>query len=199
MGYFGTAINDSATLVDVANADMAGVGGLALKFDASSGKFVLPSAGEPVIGIALIDTPASVLANDDVAVQIKDIALWKTGAAVAKGAELASNSAGKAIAATAGTFIVAIALKAASGADVIIPVQIVKAGYKNGLTLAALADVALGTTANGDALIYNSSTSKWVNHALNLDDLADVDLTTPPTNGQALKYVSANSVFKAVT
>ena len=165
MGYFGTAINDSATLVDVANANMSNAAGLALKFDGTSGKFVLPSAGELVIGIALIDTPDSVLAGDDIAVQIKDIALWKTGDAVAKGAELATDAAGKAITATAGKFIVAIALKAATGANAIIPVQIVKAGYKNGLALAALTDVAIGTKANGDVLAYNSTSSKWENKA----------------------------------
>ena len=81
------------------------------------------------IGTSINPSP-TIAAGADVTVQVKDIGLWKTGAAVKAGAELMADATGKAVTATAGKFILAVALEAATAADQIIQVQICKAGYK---------------------------------------------------------------------
>ena len=65
-----------------------------------------------------------------------------------------------------------------------------------------LFDVETAGAANGKALVFVDG--HWVPGTptaapLALDGLTDVDLTTPPTNGQALVYVSAASQWKAGT
>ncbi len=196
--FLNHAINQSATIVGKAAATIAAPALLAVKFDAN-GKFVLPSSGDPCIGIALANSE-EVKAGDQLHVQIKDIGFWKTGAAVAAGAELAANAAGKAITATSGAFIMAIALEAASAADAIIKVQIVKAGYKSGgsvapLTLAGLTDVAISNVAGGDAIVYDSSAQMYKNKALGLNDLSDVNVTTP-ADSDKLTYDGTDSEWQ---
>lgn len=196
--FLNHAINQSATIVGKAAATIAAPALLAVKFDAN-GKFVLPSSGDPCIGIALANSE-EVKAGDQLHVQIKDIGFWKTGAAVAAGAELAANAAGKAITATSGAFIMAIALEAASAADAIIKVQIVKAGYKSGgsvapLTLAGLTDVAISNVAGGDAIVYDNSAQKYKNKALGLNDLSDVNITTP-ADSEKLTYDGTDSEWQ---
>lgn len=196
--FLNHAINQSATIVGKAAATIAAPALLAVKFDAN-GKFVLPSSGDPCIGIALANSE-EVKAGDQLHVQIKDIGFWKTGAAVAAGAELAANAAGKAITATSGAFIMAIALEAASAADAIIKVQIVKAGYKSGgsvapLTLAGLTDVAISNVAGGDAIVYDSSAQMYKNKALALNDLSDVNVTTP-ADSEKLTYDGTDSEWQ---
>lgn len=71
-----------------------------------------------------------IAAGEDVTIQVKDIGLWKTGAAVKAGAELMADASGKAITATTGKFILAFALEEATAADQVIRVQVCKAGYK---------------------------------------------------------------------
>lgn len=198
MSYLNHAINPSPTICGEAAATIAAPALLAVKFDAN-GKFVLPSSGDPCIGIALANSE-EVKAGDQLHVQIKDIGFWKTGAAVAAGAELAANAAGKAITATSGAFIMAIALEAASAADAIIKVQIVKAGYKSGgsvapLTLAGLTDVAISNVAGGDAIVYDNSAQKYKNKALGLNDLSDVNITTP-ADSEKLTYDGTDSEWQ---
>ena len=198
MAYLNHAINPSPTICGEAAATIAAPALLAVKFDAN-GKFVLPSSGDPCIGIALANSE-EVKAGDQLHVQIKDIGFWKTGAAVAAGAELAANAAGKAITATSGAFIMAIALEAASEADAIIKVQIVKAGYKSGgsitpVTLSGLADVDLTSAADGDLLVYDATAEKWKNSDLNLSGLADVDLTSA-ADGDLLVYDATAEKWK---
>jgi hypothetical protein len=128
MSYIGTSINNSPTIVAPASADISNGEFLAAKF--SSGKIALcGTAGEHVLGL-IIPEQDSIKADDDVTVQVKDIGLWKTGAAVAAGAELTTNASGAAITAASGNFIFAVALEAASASGKIIRVQIIKAGYK---------------------------------------------------------------------
>ena len=67
-----------------------------------------------------------VTVGDDLDVQIKDIGAWTAGAAVAYGDELAVGAGGKAVKATAKSFIVGIALEEATKAGQRIAVQIVK-------------------------------------------------------------------------
>jgi len=88
----------------------------------------------------------------------------------------------------------------------------------SGLAIDELLDVQITTPANGDALIYDSGTSKFENTPLaavatsgdyndlsnlptiptNLDDLADVNAPTP-SNGQVLSYNSTSGDWVAVT
>ncbi len=127
--YLSTGINDTPTIVGKATAAINGGAFLAAKFDANGG-IVLAGAGNNALGLLLPTTPDAVAAGEDVTVQVKDIGLWKVGAAVAFGDELTPDANGKAITAAVGNFITAIALEKATAADQIIKVQIVKAGYK---------------------------------------------------------------------
>lgn len=129
MAYMNAAINDSPTIVDKAAGPMTNPAMLAAVY--SGGKLAIASAaGAVVVGIVLPDAPDTVSADDDLTVAIKDIVLWKAGGAINKGAEVATNASGKAIAASSGNFIVGIALDAATVDGNVIRVQIVKAGYK---------------------------------------------------------------------
>lgn len=127
--YLSTGINDTPTIVGKATVAINGGAFLAAKFDANGG-IVLAGAGNNALGLLLATTPDAVAAGDDVTAQIKDIGLWRVGAAVAFGAELTSDANGKAVTAAVGNFITAIALEKATAADLIIKVQVVKAGYK---------------------------------------------------------------------
>jgi len=119
--YISTGINDSPVITGKTTSDISNGTFLATKFDANGG-IVLAGAGENAIGLLISTT------GEDVTVQIKDIGLWKTGAAVAAGAELTSNASGAAVTAAAGDYVTAIALEAAEGTNQIIKVQITKSG-----------------------------------------------------------------------
>jgi hypothetical protein len=70
-----------------------------------------------------------------------------------------------------------------------------QAGRPPVTNLNGLSDVTLTSPANGDALIYNSGTSQWVNSVIPggaLSALTDVTIVTPLDN-QLLKYSSAAS------
>lgn len=127
MAYFGTTINDSPVIAGVAASDMTGAEFLAVKFN-ENGKIVKAStAGEKALGL-LGAADGDKKTGDTVTVQIKECALWKLGATVTAGAELATDASGKAVTATAGNYVLAIALEAGE-ADSVIKVQIVKSGY----------------------------------------------------------------------
>lgn len=125
MSYYGTVINDSAVIVVKAGEEIPAPAFLAVGAD---GK--VATAGKNAIGIVLPRCDDKVTAGDDLDVQIKDIGAWTAGAAVAYGDELAVGAGGKAVKATAKSFIVGIALEEATKAGQRIAVQIVKAGYK---------------------------------------------------------------------
>ena len=129
MSYLNPSINPSPTILLEADTALSQPAMLAVALN-SSGKATLPSAGAHAIGIALPDTNDDIASGGDITVLIKDCGLWIAGAAVAKGAELATNAEGKAVTAAAGDFVLATALDSAAGAGAIIPVQIIKAGYK---------------------------------------------------------------------
>ena len=125
--YLNTGINDSPTIVGKSTDAIANGAFLAAKFDGAGG-IVLAGAGENAIGLLIATTPEAVAAGDDVTIQIKDIGLWKVGAAVAAGAELTSDANGAAVTATTGKYATAIALEAAAAPGAVIKVQIVKSG-----------------------------------------------------------------------
>lgn len=198
--FISTGINDSPTIVGKAGIPMVNAACHAAVFDVN-GNLVPAGAGEPAIGIFIPSTPDVVNAGDDVTVQIKEIGLWITGAAVAAGAEVASNNAGQAITAVANAFIVGYALEAAGGPGAVIKVQITKSGYKAGgvvapLTLAGLTDVAIANLADGDSIVYDANAQKYVNKALEFADLADVDID-PLTlaDGDSIVYDLATTSY----
>lgn len=125
MSYYGTTINESPVIVVKAGEVIGSPAFLAVTAD---GK--VATAGKNAIGIVLPSCDDKVEVGADLDVQIKDIGTWTAGAAIAYGDELAVGDGGKAVKATEGTFIVAIALEEATKAGQRIAVQIVKAGYK---------------------------------------------------------------------
>jgi hypothetical protein len=127
MAYIGTSINDSPTIIGKTGAAITDGSFLAAVFNAN-GDFVVAGAGAVAAGLFPAETN-SISAGENVTVQIKEIGLWKTGAAVAAGALLTSDANGKAVTADEGDFILATALEAASAANQVIQAQIVKAGY----------------------------------------------------------------------
>jgi hypothetical protein len=126
--YFGTSINDSATIVLPAKDKIENAQGIALAID--DGQLVKPTAGANVIGLSLFTNDDEIAAGDDVTVQIKDIGKWIAGGEIAIGDELTTDADSKAVKATAGNFITAVALTKATAAGDVVQVQIIKAGYK---------------------------------------------------------------------
>lgn len=125
--YIGTSINESPVIAAQAGAAITGGALLAVSMDADGVK-VVGTAGAVAMGILIPETD-DVAAGDTVTVQVKDMGLWKTGGAVATGDLLASDAAGKAVKADEGNFIFAQALEAATAANQVIHVQIIKAGF----------------------------------------------------------------------
>lgn len=126
--FFGTTINPSATIVRPAKAKIDGAQGIALALD-KDGVFV-PAKGANVIGLSLFTNDDLIEAGVDVDIQVKDIGKWVAAGEISEGSELATDATGKAVVASAGDFIVAIALGEAKEAGDVIDVQLVKAGYK---------------------------------------------------------------------
>ena len=124
--YFGTSINESPTVVFPAKEKIEGAQGIALVID--GGELTKPTAGANVIGLSLFTNDETVEAGDDITVQ--DIGKWIAGEAVEAGDELATDAEGKAVKATSGSFITAVALSKATAKGDVIGVQIIKAGYK---------------------------------------------------------------------
>lgn len=75
-------------------------------------------------------------------------------------------------------------------------------GGSGASALSDLTDIDLENLANGQALVYNSVTAKWENVSLsipaNLDDLADVTITTA-ASGQYLKWDGSKWVNSAIS
>lgn len=125
--YIGTSVNESPVIAGIAAADIADGSMLAVSMD-DTGIKAVANAGDVAVGILIAET-GGVKQGDTVTVQIKDIGLWKTGAAVSAGDLLTPDANGKATKAAAGNFILAQAMEAATAADQVIRVQIIKAGY----------------------------------------------------------------------
>lgn len=124
--YHGTGINDSATIVAKASADITGGAFLAAMLTADG--IAVAKAGEAAIGIMIPETD-SPKAGEDVNIQVKDIGLAMVGAAVNAGDLLASDASGKLVKAEKGDFIIAAALATTAASGQVISVQIIKAGY----------------------------------------------------------------------
>lgn len=134
--YLNAFINNSATIRDVLAADIEDAAHKAVAYN-SDGKLALPAAdGSPVLGIILSDVTAfdtgSALvskAGMEVDVLIKNIGLIEAGEAVAKGDLLTVGTDGCAKKATAGNFILGMAMTAAATAGELVQIHITKSGY----------------------------------------------------------------------
>ncbi len=127
----------------------------------------LPSAGADVVGIALLTNDDSVAAGGRVDVQIKDIGKIFAGGSITQGALVTVDAYGKAVAASAGDTILGRALTGASSGDLI------------------------------TILIMHAGGASATPGSVKLSELSDVDLTTPPTDGQVLKYDNTSHKWKA--
>lgn len=128
MTYIGSTINDSATVVIPAGADLEKPQGIALAVN-ENGKVVLPTLGANAIGIALFSNDP-VKSGEDVQIQIKDIGKMVASEAIKVGDEIMTTAEGKAAKATSGKFIIGVALTKAAAAGSVIEIQITKSGYK---------------------------------------------------------------------
>ena len=109
--YMTSQINPSPTIVEKAGANIPDVRGLLLKYDSNGDVVVASTEGELVIGSGIITNNENVKQGQDVDIQIKDIGPVKAGATIKKGTELMVDASGKAVAATAGKFVIGIALE----------------------------------------------------------------------------------------
>ena len=120
--FNGVQINQSVTIVEKSGADIADCRNRAMVYD-DSGNVVLATDGtKPLIGIALIEAgmndisgvnSGKVSTGEDIDIQIKDIGYVLSGADITKGAEVTSGADGLAAIATAGNYVLGIALDGA--------------------------------------------------------------------------------------
>ena len=126
--YNGSIINLSPTIIAPVGAEITAGAFTAVAFD-GNGAFITAKKNSVPIGILVADEDEIIPVGDEVTAQIKDISVWKAGAAVAAGALLTPDDEGLAVTATAGTFILGVALEAAEAKGQVIKVQITKSGY----------------------------------------------------------------------
>lgn len=124
--FNGVQINQSVTIVEKAGIEIADCRNRAMVYD-DSGNVILATDGtKPIIGITLIEAgrnditgvnSGKVDADEDVDIQIKDIGYILSGGKIAKGAEVTAGADGLGVAATAGDYVIGIALYAAEKDD----------------------------------------------------------------------------------
>ena len=117
--FNGTQINNSATIVEKAGAEITDCRNKILKYD-ENGNVVLATAGTDIpVGVALIEAGCNdisgaesgkVAIGDDVDILIKDIGYVLAGAAITKGQEVAAGANGLAAVAVAGNYVLGVAL-----------------------------------------------------------------------------------------
>lgn len=121
--YNGVQINSSPTIAEKAGEAIADVRNRIMKYD-GEGNVVLATAGTDIpVGIALIEAgyndisgveSGKVAMGDDVDILIKDIGVVLAGATIKKGQEITAGADGLAAVATAGNYVLGIALESAS-------------------------------------------------------------------------------------
>ena len=125
--FNGTVINDSATICAPVKTEIK-TGPFTAVALASGGAVPCNDTLIPM-GLTIAETPESLAIGEDVHVQVKDIGVWKGGAAFAAGDLLASDATGLAVKATAGKFILGVALEDCSAKGQTVKVQITKLGF----------------------------------------------------------------------
>lgn len=121
--FNGTQINQSVTISERAGADIADCRNRIMAYDAS-GNVVLATSGTVIpVGIAIIEAgindisgveSGKVLTGNSVDIQIKDIGYVIASTEISKGQEITATDGGKAKAASAGDYVIGIALDAAA-------------------------------------------------------------------------------------
>lgn len=133
--FNGAMHNSSATIVEKAGAAVTDVRNLLMNYDNDGDVVVATNGTKPFVGIALIEAgindisgaeSGKVAEGDDVDILVKDIGYVIAGAAIAKGAELTATTGGKATTASAGDYVIGIALSAATAAGEYVRVQVAK-------------------------------------------------------------------------
>lgn len=124
--FNGGQMNQTATIIRNAGADIEDVRNRIMKYD-ENGKFVLATAGTDFpVGVAIIEAgyndisgveSGKVKAGEDVTVQIKDIGFVLAGAEIKEGQEVTAGADGKAVVATSGNFVLGIALNSVAAGD----------------------------------------------------------------------------------
>lgn len=125
--FNGTVINDSATICAPVKTEIK-TGPFTAVALGSGGAVPCNDTLVPV-GLTIAETPNAVPVGNDVNVQVKDIGVWKGGAAFAAGDPLASDATGLAVKAAAGKFILGFALEDCSAKGQTVKVQITKSGF----------------------------------------------------------------------
>ncbi len=131
--YLNSFINNSATIRDIAAADIADAAHKTIAYSAD-GKLTLPTAdGDPTIGVILSDADSDgsgiTKAGTELDVLIKNIGLVQAGEAVKKGDFLTAKSDGTIKKAEAGNYILGMALTEAAAAGEFVQIQITHSGY----------------------------------------------------------------------
>ena len=125
--FNGSVISDSATIVVPVKTEIK-TGPFTAVALGSGGAFPCSDTLVPV-GLTIAETSAALAVGADVNVQVKDIGVWKGGAAFAAGDPLTSDAEGLAIKAAAGKFILGFALEDCSTKGQTVKVQITKSGF----------------------------------------------------------------------
>lgn len=117
--FNGVQINQTPTITEKAGAEIADCRNRIMKYD-SGGNVILATAGTDIpVGIALIEAgynnisgaeSGKVASGDYVDIQIKDIGYVLAGAAINKGQEVTAGANGLAAVASAGNYVLGIAL-----------------------------------------------------------------------------------------
>ena len=124
--YHGVQINQSATIVEKAGAEIDDVRNLIMKYDAN-GDVVLATAGtDKPVGIAIIEAGYNDMSGIDagkvnkgglVDILVKDMGVVLSGAEIKKGDEITAGEGGKAVVAAAGNYVLGVALDAAAAGE----------------------------------------------------------------------------------
>ena len=121
--YNGVQINPSPTIVEKAGAAIEDVRNRIVKYD-ENGDVVLAAAGTDIpVGVAIIEAgyndisgveSGKVKKGEDVDILIKDMGVVLAGATIKKGQEIAAGADGKAAVASAGDYVLGVALNSVS-------------------------------------------------------------------------------------
>ena len=136
--FNGVQINQSATIAEKAGADMEDCRNRAMAYDKDGNVILAEDGTKPIVGVALIEAgwndisgahSGKVLKGEDVDIQIKDIGFILSGGEIAKGGEVTAGAGGLAAAASAGDYVIGLALDSAKK-DEYCRIQIMK--YQKG-------------------------------------------------------------------
>lgn len=121
--YNGVQINPSPTIVEKAGAAIEDARNRIVKYD-ENGDVVLATAGTDIpVGVAIIEAgyndisgkeSGKVAKGEDVDILIKEMGVVLAGATIKKGQEIAAGADGKAAVASAGDYVLGVALNSVS-------------------------------------------------------------------------------------